>query len=135
MEVGQLSLLRSFQRMADILLYIVHSKGCGQKTLQGKWRTAIFLRSLPPTRPLTKGTAHVLFATSKSSRSSQSEDSYGSCILCRWKLRVSYKLKKNTGSFRSLSHGKALQMVNLRNKYFLLKKDTVAQQKIPLKPA
>lgn len=94
MEVSQFSVLRSFQRTADTLLYIVHSKGCGQKTLQGKRRTAIFLRSLPPTHPLTKGTAHVLFATSKSSRSWLSEDSYGSCIFYRWKLQVSYKLKK-----------------------------------------
>lgn len=32
------------------------------------------------------------------------------------------KLKKNTGGFRSLSHGNAPRMVNLRNKCFLLKK-------------
>lgn len=32
---SQFSLLRSFRRMADILFYIVHSKGCGQKTYKG----------------------------------------------------------------------------------------------------
>lgn len=95
MEVRQLSLLRSFQRRDDVLLYTVHSKGCGQKTLQGKWRPAIFLRSLPPAHPLNRGRAHVLFATSKSDRSLLSEvSSYAPCILYRWKYQVSYKLKK-----------------------------------------
>lgn len=94
MEFSQFSLLRSFQRVADTLLYVAHRKGCGQKILQGKWRTAVFLRSLPPTHPLTTGTAHVFFATSKSSRSFLLADSSGSSTLYRWKLPDSYKLNK-----------------------------------------
>lgn len=89
MEVSQFSPLRSFQRMADTLCYVAHSKECGQKTLQGKWRTAVFLRSLPPAHPLTQDAAHILFATSKSFGSLLSGDSYMSCFFYRWKSRVS----------------------------------------------
>lgn len=93
----QFSLLRSFHRRDDVLLYTVHSKGCEQRTLAGKWRPAVFLRSLPPAHPRARGTAHMLFATSKSSRSLLSEVSamfHAFCTDGNTRFLINQKKKK-----------------------------------------
>lgn len=125
MKVRQFSILRSFKRIADILCYVAHSKERGQKTLQGRQRTAVFLRSLPPTHPFTKDAAHILFATSNSSGNLLSRDSYVSCFLCRWKLQVSFNFRGGEKvQFQELSHGKALQAGRQKKSAFYLNKET-----------